>query len=94
MGMRQINDTVLRMQTHPGAGIAADEQARMAAALLVFRCTACHGDAVLSQIVLMPREDRVRFLRAKVRMPGSGFRVDQVGDLLQAFEILAGERGS
>ena len=50
----------------------------MEAALLVFRCTSCHGEAVLSQLVLMPPDERVRFLRTKVAMPSSGFRADQV----------------
>jgi hypothetical protein len=36
----------------------------------------------------MPPDERVRFLRTKVRMPDSGFRADQVGELLQAFDAL------
>ncbi|MBW2415502.1 MAG: hypothetical protein JRG76_13425 [Deltaproteobacteria bacterium] len=92
MDMRGIDETVLRMQKHPGAVIPAERLPKIEAALLVFRCTACHGDGVLSQIVLMPREERVRFLRAKVRMPNSGFRTDQVRELLRAFEILTNDR--
>jgi hypothetical protein len=45
---------------------------------------------VLSQIALMPRDERVRFLRTKVAMPHSGFRTDQVGELMEAFDTLAG----
>ena len=92
MGLSQIDQTVLRMQSHPGAAIPAEDKPRIEAALLVFRCTACHGDGTLSQIALMPQDERIRFLRAKVRMPGAGFRTDQVGELLQAFDILMGDR--
>jgi hypothetical protein len=86
----EILDTIERMQGHPGSNIPADEVREIEAALLVFRCTSCHGEGVLSQIVLMPPDERVRFLRTKVRMPDSGFRTDQVGELLQAFDSLSG----
>jgi len=77
------------MREHPGSNIPSNEVRDIEVALLVFRCMACHGEGVLSQIVLMPPEERVRFLRTKVRMPDSGFRTDQVGELLRAFETLA-----
>jgi hypothetical protein len=86
----QILETIQRMREHPGADIPADEVREIEAALLVFRCTSCHGEGVLSQIVLMPPDERVRFLRTKVRMPDSGFRLDQVGELMQAFDALTG----
>ena len=84
----EILETIERMQGHPGANIPADEVREIESALLVFRCTSCHGEGVLSQIVLMPPDERIRFLRTKVRMPDSGFRTDQVGELLQAFDAL------
>ena len=86
----EILETIERMQGHPGSNIPADEVREIESALLVFRCTSCHGEGVLSQIVLMPPDERVRFLRTKVRMPDSGFRPDQVGELLQAFDSLSG----
>ena len=90
----QVMDTIQRMRSHPGANIPADEVREIEAALLVFRCTACHGEAVLSKLVLMPPSERVRFLRSKVAMPGSGFRPDQVGQLIKAFEVLVGQERS
>ena len=86
----QVMTTIRRMSQHPGADIPPSEMRKIRAALLVFRCTACHSEAVLSQLVLMPREERVPFLRKKVAMPSSGFRVDQVGELIEAFETLVG----
>ena len=86
----QVLDTIQRMRSHPGANIPADEVREIEAALLVFRCTTCHGEAVLSQLVLMPPDERVRFLRTKVAMPSSGFRPDQVGELIEAFDVLVG----
>ena len=85
----QVIQTIQRMRSHPGANIPPDEIPEIQAALLVFRCTVCHGEAVLSQLVLMPPDERIRFLRNKVAMPGSGFRGDQVGELIQAFQTLA-----
>lgn len=80
--------TIQRMRSHPGADIPSSELQQIEAALLVFRCTACHGDAVISQIGLMPHKERLRFLRQKVAMEGSPFRVDQVRDLDHAFDLL------
>jgi len=86
----QVLETIQRMRSHPGANIPAEEVQEIEAALLLFRCTACHGEGVLSQLVLMPPDERVRFLRSKVAMPSSGFRPDQVGELIEAFDVLAG----
>jgi hypothetical protein len=86
----EILETIQRMREHPGSNIPADEVREIEAALLVFRCTACHGEGVLSEILLMPPDERVHFLRTKVSMPDSGFRTDQVGELMEAFDTLAG----
>jgi hypothetical protein len=94
MARPQILETIQRMREHPGANIPASDVREIEAALLIFRCTACHGEGVLSQIVLMPPDDRVRFLRTKVRMPDAGFRTDQVGELMRAFDTLADESRS
>jgi hypothetical protein len=88
MTQPQVMETIQRMRSHPGADIPADKVHEIRAALLVFRCTTCHDEAVLSRLVLMPADERVRFLRTKVAMPGSGFRTDQVGELIEAFETL------
>ena len=85
---REVLETIARMAAHPGADIPASEFREIESALLLFRCNACHSEAVLSQLVLMPPDERVRFLRTKVAMPGSGFRPDQVGQLIEAFEVL------
>jgi hypothetical protein len=89
MSQPQILATIRRMQSHPGANIPDDEIREIQAALLVFRCTACHGEGVLSQVLLMPPKERIRFLRSKVLMPDSIFRTDQVGELMEAFDTLA-----
>jgi hypothetical protein len=88
MTQPQVMATIQRMRAHPGADIPPDAVHEIRAALLVFRCTSCHEEAVLSRLVLMPSDERVRFLRTKVAMPGSGFRTDQVGELIEAFETL------
>jgi hypothetical protein len=90
MSQTEVLATIYRMRSHPGANIPGDQVDEIEAALLVFRCTSCHSEAVLSKLALMPRDERVRFLRTKVAMPNSGFRVDQVSQLIGAFELLAG----
>ncbi len=90
MSRPEVRATIERMRTHPGANIPEDEVRKIEAALLVFRCTACHGEGVLSQIVLMPPDERIRFLRNKVTIFESGFRLDQVGELNEAFDVLLG----
>ena len=90
MSQREVLATVERMRSHPGADIPANEIRQIESALLLFRCTSCHSEAVLSRLVLMPPDERVRFLRTKVAMPGSGFRTDQVGALIEAFDVLVG----
>ena len=89
MSQPEVFRTIQRMQTHPGSNIPPEEVREIQAALLVFRCTTCHNEAVLSKLVLMAPKERIRFLRKKVSMPGSGFRTDQVGQLIDAFEVLA-----
>jgi hypothetical protein len=84
----QVLETIQRMQSHPGANIPPNEVRKIQAALLVFRCTSCHGEAVLSRLALMPPDERVPFLRRKVADPSTGFRPDQVGELIEAFETL------
>ena len=90
MSEREVLATIGRMMAHPGADIPPSEIRQIESALLLFRCTSCHSEAVLSRLVLMPPEERVRFLRTKVAMPGSGFRTDQVGALIEAFDVLVG----
>jgi hypothetical protein len=91
MTPREVLSTIQRMSKHPGANIPPDKVQEIRAALLVFRCTTCHDEGVLSRIALMPRDERAPFLRTKVAMPGSGFRTDQVGELIEAFDTLAGQ---
>ena len=92
MDPNEVLTVIERMRSHPGGdAIPGEEVLRIEAALILFRCTSCHEEAVLSRLVLMPREERVRFIRKKVAMPGSGFRSDQVGDVIQAVEGLSGE---
>ena len=94
MTQPEVLATISRMRSHPGADIPSDEIHEIKAALLVFRCTACHGEAVLSKLVLMPPDERVRFLRTKVATPSSGFRPDQLGELIEAFDVLIGQSRS
>ena len=92
MDRTQMLATIQRMRSHPGGeAIPGEEVPRIEAALILFRCTSCHEDAVLSRLVLMPSEERNRFLRKKVAMPRSGFRADQAGDVIKAFELLAAD---
>jgi hypothetical protein len=92
MDPTEILTTIQRMRSHPGGeAIPVEEVPRIEAALIMLRCTSCHGEEVLSRALLMPVDERERFLRTKVAMPRSGFRPDQAGEVIRAFERLASD---
>lgn len=88
MEPRDIQRTIERMQTHPGANIAPGEFDRIAASLLVVRCARCHGEETLNLMVLKTQPERIATIRRMAALPGSGVRADQVLDIAAAFEKL------
>ena len=84
----EIQRTIERMQTHPGANISPAEFERIAASLLVVRCARCHSEETLNLMVLKTRPERVATIRRMAALPGSGVRPDQVLAIAQAFEKL------
>jgi mono/diheme cytochrome c family protein len=86
----QIQQTVERMQSHPGANIPQAEVERIGASLLVLRCARCHGEETLNLMVLKTQPERVATIRRMAALPGSGVRADQVAAIAQAFDTLVG----
>lgn len=87
--------TVARMGAHPGnVAMTPDTMLEVGAAIVASRCTSCHDESTLSKLGLMPRTERERYITNKVAMPGSGFRVDQAGMVVEAFRVLMGEQDS
>ena len=84
----EIQHTVQRMQTHPGADISPGEFERIAASLMVVRCARCHGEDTLNLMVLKTVPERVATIRRMAALPGSGVRPDQALAIAQAFEKL------
>ena len=82
----EIQRTIERMQTHPGANIPPGEFERIAASLLVLRCARCHGEETLNLMVLKTQPERIATIRRMAALPGSGVRPDQVTAIAQAFE--------
>jgi hypothetical protein len=89
----EIQRTVERMQSHPGANIPPTEFERITASLLVARCARCHGEETLNLMVLKTEPERIATIRRMVALPGSGVRPDQVLAIAQAFEKLIGDGG-
>ena len=87
----EIQRTVERMQTHPGANIPPAEFERITAALLVVRCARCHGEDTLNLMVLKTQPERIATIRRMAALPGSGVRADQVLAIAQAFDKLIGD---
>jgi hypothetical protein len=81
-----IQRTIERMQSHPGANIPPGEFERIAASLLVLRCARCHGEDTLNLMVLKTQPERIATIRRMSALPGSGVRPDQVSAIAQAFE--------
>ena len=88
MEPRDVQRTVERMQTHPGANIPPAEFERIAASLLVARCARCHGEETLNLMVLKTQPERIATIRRMVALPGSGVRADQVLAIAKAFDKL------
>lgn len=87
----EVQRTVERMQTHPGANIPPGEFERITASLLVARCARCHGEETLNLMVLKTQPERIATIRRMAALPGSGVRADQVLAIEQAFEKLISE---
>src|SRR5262245_52644499 len=87
----EIQRTVERMQSHPGANIPPGDLERIAASLLVLRCARCHGEETLNLMLLKTQPERVATIRRMAALPGSGVRPDQVPAIAHAFETLVGE---
>ncbi len=85
-----IQHTLERMQSHPGANISQGDLERIGASLLVLRCARCHGEDTLNLMVLKTQPERVATIRRMSALPGSGVRPDQVAAISQAFETLMG----
>ena len=83
-----LERTVERMQSHPGANISQGDFERITAALLVLRCARCHGEETLNLMVLKTQPERVATIRRMAALPGSGVRPDQVAAIAQAFDRL------
>jgi hypothetical protein len=88
MEPRDIQRTIERMQTHPGANIAPGDFERIAASLLVVRCARCHGEETLNLMVLKTEPERIATIRRMAALPGSGVRSDQVLAIAKAFDKL------
>jgi hypothetical protein len=84
----EVQRTVERMQTHPGANIPPGEFERITASLLVARCARCHGEETLNLMVLKTQPERLATIRRMAALPGSGVRSDQALAIAQAFEKL------
>jgi cytochrome c553 len=89
----EIQGTIARMQSHPGANISPDEFQRIAASLLVVRCARCHGEETLNLMVLKTQPERIATIRRMAALPGSGVRQDQVLAIAQAFDKLVDAGG-
>jgi len=87
----EIQRTVARMQSHPGADIPRDEFDRIGASLLVVRCARCHAEETLNLMVLKTPPERLATIRRMAALPGSGIRSDQIPAVAHAFEQLLSE---
>ena len=85
----ELQRTIERMPSHPGANIPQGELERIGASLLVVRCARCHGEETLNLMVLKTQPERIATIRRMAALPGSGVRSDQVPAIAQAFEQLA-----
>jgi mono/diheme cytochrome c family protein len=86
-----IQRTIQRMQSHPGANIGQGELERITASVLVLRCARCHDETTLNLMALKTGPERIATIRRMAALPGSGVRPDQVPAVAQAFENLVSQ---
>ena len=86
-----IQRTIERMQSHPGANIGQGELERITASVLVLRCARCHDETTLNLMALKTGPERIATIRRMAALPGSGVRPDQVSAVAQAFENLVSQ---
>src|SRR5262249_41475722 len=67
-----VQRTIERMGSHPGANIAPGDVDRIAASVLVLRCARCHGEETLNLMVLKTQPERLATIRRMSALPGSG----------------------
>jgi hypothetical protein len=88
-GPRELTDKVM---AHPGGeGLGRPEAERVSAAMILTRCTGCHGEEVVGALALKSSEARLEYLRGKVREQRPLFETHEVRHVLWAVETLLGE---
>ena len=86
------SEMVARIRNHPGAeDMPPAEIERAAAAMILSRCTICHDEPVIGELALRTREDRLGYLRGKVRRTRSIFDANEVPHLMWALDVLLDE---
>jgi hypothetical protein len=89
VGPDALTQAVLK---HPGSeGLDRAQAERISAAMILTRCTGCHGEEVVGQLGLRPRDARLRYLRRKVREQRPLFETHEVRHVLWAVDTLLGE---
>ena len=89
VGPRPLTDAVL---AHPGSERTSRAEAeRIAAAMILTRCTSCHGEEVVGELALRSRQARLQYLRRKVREQRPLFETHEVRHVLWSIETLLGE---
>jgi hypothetical protein len=89
VGPHPLTDAVMR---HPGSERLDRAQAeRISAAMILTRCTSCHGEEVVGELGLRSRQRRLEYLRRKVREQRPLFETHEVRHVLWSIETLLGE---
>lgn len=86
------SEMVERVRSHPGSeDMPPAEAERVAAAMILARCTICHDEPVIGELALRTREDRLRYLRGKVRRTRPVFEANEASNVMWALDVLLDE---
>ena len=89
VGPKALTTSVL---AHPGSErLDPAEAERISAAMILTRCTGCHGEEVVGRLALRSKDARLRYLRTKVREQRPLFETHEVRHVAWAIETLLGE---
>ena len=86
------SEMVRRVRAHPGSEHLSPEEAeRVGAAMILARCTTCHGEEIIGELALRTHDDRLRYVRKKVRESRPIFHTNEVPHVMWALDVLYDE---
>jgi hypothetical protein len=86
----EIEQAVAHMRALPDTKFSEEDMARIHGSLALLRCAQCHGVDKLRSLAIRSPKERMRIVRQMIDKPNSNISTDEAGEILRAYEQLAG----